>query len=280
MSLPKGGLYIKSVIYLDVLLLVNFALAVLFLLAAGLICGVCCTAGRVVLGGAAAALSALALLAPEAAWPLALAYRATTCAAVVRLAYGWPGARTFARLTGWYALLNMLLAGAVLLPGVETNNGAIYLPLSPGALLAAAGAVWLTLQGLLRVLGRSAQGTFAAELVVDGVTLPVRAFVDTGFFVQEPLSGRAVVLVRRQAVEAGLSPALRAVLAGDTPPLELGVRFVPCTTVAGHCVLPAVPAAVRCRGHTLGGLYAAFCDTPPPPTGWQLLLGEECAARL
>ena len=47
---------IKTVIYLDVLLLTNFALTLLFLLAAGLLAGVECRAGRLLLGGAAGAL--------------------------------------------------------------------------------------------------------------------------------------------------------------------------------------------------------------------------------
>ena len=40
---------IKTVIYLDVLLLTNFALTLLFLLAAGLLAGVECRAGRLLL---------------------------------------------------------------------------------------------------------------------------------------------------------------------------------------------------------------------------------------
>ncbi|HCT68285.1 MAG TPA: sporulation protein, partial [Faecalibacterium sp.] len=51
---------IKTVIYLDVLLLTNFALTLLFLLAAGLLTGVECRAGRLLLGGAAGAASSLA----------------------------------------------------------------------------------------------------------------------------------------------------------------------------------------------------------------------------
>ena len=43
---------IKTMIYLDVLLLTNFALTLLFLLAAGLLAGVECRAGRLLLGGA------------------------------------------------------------------------------------------------------------------------------------------------------------------------------------------------------------------------------------
>mgnify|MGYP003165434218 CR=1 FL=1 len=270
---------IKTVIYLDVLLLTNFALTLLFLLAAGLLAGVECRAGRLLLGGAAGAASSLALLAPEAPDAAALLYKVSTAALTVAAAYGWPGSRCFARLVGWFCAGNLLLAGALLLPGAQTNNGCIYLPLSPGALLAGAGGVVLAVQGVLRFLGRGGGQVFPARLTVADTALDVRAFCDTGFSVQEPLSGRAVVLVRYAAAQSALPPPLGAYLSayfsGGTapPPPEFALRFVPCTTVAGHCILPAVPAALASA--PARPLYAAFCDLPPPPGGWEMLAGEE-----
>ena len=277
---------IKTVIYLDVLLLTNFALTLLFLLAAGLLAGVECRAGRLLLGGAAGAASSLALLAPDAPDAAALLYKVSTAALTVAAAYGWPGSRCFARLVGWFCAGNLLLAGALLLPGAQTNNGCIYLPLSPGALLAGAGGVVLAVQGVLRFLGRGGGQVFPARLTVADTALDVRAFCDTGFSVQEPLSGRAVVLVRFGAVQSRLPPALGTYLeqhfagAAPLPDPALGVRLVPCTTVAGHCILPAVPASLCCTGSPAGQgraehLYAAFADLPPPPDGWEVLVGVE-----
>lgn len=275
---------IKTVIYLDVLLLTNFALTLLFLLAAGLLAGVECRAGRLLLGGAAGAASSLALLAPEAPDAAALLYKVSTAALTVSAAYGWPGGRCFARLVGWFCAENLLLAGALLLPGAQTNNGCIYLPLSPGALLAGAGGVVLAVQGVLRFLGRGGGQVFPARLTVADTALDVRAFCDTGFSVQEPLSGRAVVLVRLDAVSlpAGVRAYLDACLAGvgAEPRPEWGVRFVPCQTVAGHCLLPALPAALASNGRKQDGIYAAFCDMPPPPGGWTALVSAETAALL
>lgn len=275
---------IKTVIYLDVLLLTNFALTLLFLLAAGLLAGVECRAGRLLLGGAAGAASSLALLAPEAPDAAALLYKVSTAALTVAAAYGRPGVRCFARLVGWFCAGNLLLAGALLLPGAQTNNGCIYLPLSPGALLAGAGGVVLAVQGVLRFLGRGGGRVFPARLTVADTALDVRAFCDTGFSVQEPLSGRAVVLVRLDAVPlpAGVRAYLDACLAGvgAEPRPEWGVRFVPCQTVAGHCLLPALPAALGSNGRKQDGIYAAFCDMPPPPGGWTALVSAETAALL
>ena len=192
---------------------------------------------------------------------------------------------------GWFCAGNLLLAGALLLPGAQTNNGCIYLPLSPGALLAGAGGVVLAVQGVLRFLGRGGGHVFPARLTVADTALDVRAFCDTGFSVQEPLSGRAVVLVRFGAVQGRLPPALGTYLeqhfagAAPLPVPALGVRLVPCTTVAGHCILPAVPASLCCTGSPAGQgmaghLYAAFADLPPPPDGWEVLVGVEAGEMI
>lgn len=134
--------------------------------------------------------------------------------------------------------------------------------------------------------GTAGGQVFPARLTVADTALDVRAFCDTGFSVQEPLSGRTVVLVRFGAVQSRLPPALGTYLeqhfagAAPLPVPALGVRLVPCTTVAGHCILPAVPASLCCTGSPAGQgmaehLYAAFADLPPPPDGWEVLVGVE-----
>ena len=275
-----------------------------FLLAAGLLCGACCSPLRLVGGAGAAAVSSLALLAPTAPWRLALTYKGTSAALCVAAAYGWQGARNTARLTAWFVLLNLTLTGALFLPGAACNNLSFYLPVSPGLLLASTAGVCGVVEGVLHVLGRSGPACFGAELSVAGRVVPLSVFCDTGFHVQEPLSGRAVVLVRFGAVQgpqppargayveppiggaaplpAGVRAYLDACLAGvgAEPRPDWGVRFVPCQTVAGHCLLPALPAALGSNGRKQDGIYAAFCDMPPPPGGWTALVSAETAALL
>ena len=55
----------KTVIYLDELLLVNFAVGAALLLGAGLLAGRACTGWRLLAGSGAAALASLGLLLPE-----------------------------------------------------------------------------------------------------------------------------------------------------------------------------------------------------------------------
>lgn len=287
-----GGVPIKTVIYLDELLLVNFAASAVFLLGAGLVCGQRCAAWRLVLGAAAGALASLSLLWPELPFALALLYKGTTCAGMVRLAYRWPGARPFLRLCAWVLLLSLALTGVALLPGagVHSGNLSVYVPLSPGLLLVCCGAVYALLRGLQFCFGRAEAESFDAVLSLGGREIPVRAFYDTGFSVQDAAGGRAVVLVRYEAVRRQLSPALCAYLdaefsgASPVPSPNLGVRFVPCGTAAGRCLLPAVPAEALTRRagaktrRQLGPLVAFAADLPSAE--WTVLFGADVAGNL
>ena len=99
----------KTVIYLDELLLTNFLAAAMLLLCTGLLCARQCSGLRLLAGSAAAAAFSLCILLPELPGAAAVLCKAFTCGAVVAAAYGVPGPRGFARLCAWYLLLNLLL---------------------------------------------------------------------------------------------------------------------------------------------------------------------------
>lgn len=275
----------KTVVFVDELLLVNFAAAAALLLGAGLLCGRSCTGLRLCVGSAAAAASTLALLAPPWPAPLAVLYKIASCCGVVAVCYGVPGARSFARLCGWYAALNGLLCGAVVLPGVQANNLSVLLPVRPGRLLLCCAGVYALLRGLLAVFGRPQRGCFAAVLHLAGAAVPVQAYHDTGFTLQDPLAGRRVVLVQYPPVRSRLPAPLRETLdswfaTGAAPPPGLGVQFVPCAAVTGHCLLPAIPAVLCCGQRRVPGLLAAFCAPDAPTGAWTLLLGDDVAEEV
>lgn len=280
-----------KVLYIDELLLINFAAAAAFLLAAGLLAGVRCSGRRLVLGSAFASASCLVLLAPEMSFGLALAYKAAAGAGAVALAYGRPGARVFLRLGGWFLALNLLLTGAAaLLPAGHTANLTAYLDITPGRLLAGTAAVYLAVRVLLGFLGRPGQAAFPAVLEIGGAAVGVMAFYDSGFTLADPVSGRPVALVRYDAVRAALPEGhracLEAVFAGEDtlPDPSLGLRYLVCGTIAGRTLLPALPAAALTRRSggrvwRQTGLLAAFCPGGPEE-GWSLLLGSDLAGRM
>ncbi len=281
----------KTVIYIDELLVVNFAIAAAFLLAAGLLAGLRCTGGRLVAAACCAAASSLILLAPELPFAAALAYRAATGGGAVLICFGWPGAHSFVRVCGWYLTLNLLLAGVVCLralPGTHSANLAVYLDVAPGMVLVCTALVYMAAQLLMRGLGRTGQPIVPATLEIAGRHLAVRAFYDTGFAVRDPLAARPVVMAQYEKLRAELPETLQtgldAAFNGGVPDSALRLRFLLCSTVAGQRLMPALPAeALSCcrdgRERRVEGLLVAFCRGGGEEE-WSLLFGADTAALL
>ena len=112
----------KTVIYLDVLLLVNFLIAWFLLLAAGAVSGQRAGAARMAAASALAALSSLILLAPELPYPVQLLYKAGTAALVVLATFGWHGPRRFVTAVCWFTAFHLALAGLAILAVLQSNT--------------------------------------------------------------------------------------------------------------------------------------------------------------
>lgn len=244
----------KTVIYLDVLLLVNFLAGYFLLMAAGLLSGCAARLPRLLAGAGLAALSALVLFAPELPYPVQILYKLGTGAAVVWAAFGFRGIRRFLCAVFWYATLNLLLAGLALLvitqtgaPFVETNNLAVYLRVSPLVLLVLAGVCCLAVELALRFLGRAEPPaeTIGVELELCGAKVCLRAALDTGCHLKDPITCLPVLLVSYPDAETRLPQPLREFLDawfGGDPPAEppegLPLRLIPCTTAEQASLLP------------------------------------------
>ena len=116
----------KTVIYLDVLLLTNFLIGYALLAAAGLLAGMQARFGRMVLASLLAASSALILLAPELTYPQQLVYKVGTAAVITAAAFGVRPLRRYAAVLGWFAALNLLLAGLCILVILRTGSSAYF----------------------------------------------------------------------------------------------------------------------------------------------------------
>lgn len=285
----------KTVIYLDVLLLTNFLIAYAILAAAGLLAGLRSGFLRMTAGSALAAVSSLILFTPELPYPAQLAYKLATAAVIVWVALGRRPLRAWLAAVCWYTALNLLLAGLCILvilqtgsPLVQTGNMAVYLRISPVILLLLAGvcclAVWLILRFLVAPKGQPE--TAGMELELCGTTVRLRAVLDTGCHLKDPVTCLPVLLVSypdaRSRLPADACRFLDGWFAGQNPentPDGLALRLIPCATAAGRSVLPGF--AVRQIGLitsqgvlSLGRSAIAFTQQPFQG-GYEALYGSD-----
>lgn len=259
------------VIYLDVLFCLN-AIGTLFqLLAAQLLCKrpvkAWRTAAVCVLGGVGAA---AVFFAPQTAF-ISLSAQILGSLGLCAAAFAPCPPRVFVRVTGVFLVAGMLYTGTasaawyLLEPGALTmQNGAIYFDVSPLLLIGSTLGCYLILTLMTRLCARQPERRpFSVEIVRGTKTAVVRAIVDTGCSLTEPVSGCDAAVVFLQAVSCLLTAEERLFFADplaypDAAPPD--VRLIPASTVAGGTLLPAFrPDEIRLH---LPGKTATVSKTP------------------
>ena len=296
MAAKRGGGRIKTVVYLDVLLLTNFLAAYLLLLAAGALSGQRAPFARMLAGSALAALSALILFAPEQPYPVQVAYKAATALGITAAAFGWRSRRRLVTAACWYAALNIALAGAVLLVILRTGtrvadtaNLTVYLRVSPLLLLALSGACCAAVELGLRIFTRREAPTKTAglELELCGQPVRLRAALDTGCHLRDPVTCLPVLLISWPAAKGRLPGGVNAFLGQwfqglhpSTPPVGASLRVIPCNTAAQHALLPGFAVAdistiTETGMQSLGRTAIAFCPQPFQSGEYEALYGSD-----
>lgn len=284
---------LKTVIYLDVLLLVNFLIAYLLLRCVAQLSGAVCGPWPCLAAAGLAAGCTLSLLAPDFGLVPGLAFKGISAALVCRIAFGFCGWRGLLRQTVWFFALNIGLAGLVLwavqqqgAQGMHTNNFSVYLALSPTLILICTAGVYLVLRLALLAFGPpqnaprlELQLTFAEQ---QPVTLT--ALLDTGFSLLDPVGGKPALLVCyescRKAIPPEVQPFFAAFLEGrpSAPPPHTKLRLIPCQTAAGQRTLPALDGILvslqrDSRRYTAPALVV-FTDQPLADGTIQALVGQ------
>lgn len=291
---PKGAARVKVVVYLDILLAVNFLAGYFLLRAAAKLAGCLCGRGRALAGAAVAAASTLVLLAPALPPPLALGYKLVSAAAVALAAFGWHGPRPFGRAAGWYFALNLALAGAAVLAvqkggmgGVRVRNLTVYADISPLTLALSVLAVYLAVRLALLLFGPPAEAEpWRLTVELAGRRVEGAALYDTGFFLRDPVGGRQTLLVSWPAVKSQLPADWNGFLAGyfageaPLPPPGAALRLVPCRGAAGFAALPgfaAGPVRLACGARAAAAPGAVVVFSPEALEGGRFaaLFGRE-----
>lgn len=286
----------KQVIYLDVLLAVDFVIDLCLLTLAGRLAAACGGRYRLAMAAGLAASSALLLLVPAIPGPLALLVRLGMGLLAVRTAFGWHGFQVYWRCMVWYGALNFLLAGAVLfavqvlkVPGILVYRYQVYFQISPFLLLGCVAAVYLMLE-IWSVFFSPPGEDITMDLVLEFEgqgAIHLAALYDTGFALQDVYAGRPVVLVSWRPGLLHLAQQQEQRIADyfEKGTLSPGLQLLPCQTAAGDCVLPAVfcQAVSVCRAGkvtTCRPATVAFVNRPLAQGQYEALIGPQMARQL
>ena len=260
------------IVYADVLLVLNFYVDYLLLLATEKLCRIRVRFRRRLLGAAFSAVLSLSVLWQSAPVFFPYVVQASGACLTVLITYGraqvWPYLRrVLSFLAASYVFAGIVLAiQAWLKPdGVFVSAGVVYWTVSPWLLLASTTACYLAVCLYRRFFQRSERQEHGVSLTLTVGERSTNCMVlyDTGSRLFEPISGDPVVVI---------DPMLAQRLLGDTQAekliTDLGVdsdircRMVPYQSVGKNGVLPAFrPDGVLLNGRPLSKLFLAVSPT-------------------
>ena len=237
-------------VYADLYVMVNAGMDLLCLMLTALLTRRSVRRGRLILGallGGGYALAAL-LLGAGGLWGICLDVLIAFLMCWVAFGHRGEGIAPLLRATVAQILASAFLGGIMTALYAWLNR--LELPLD--ALGQDGASVWIfavlaALSGLFtakggRWFGRSHRiRAVTLEAVLFGRHVTLRAMVDTGNLLKDPISGRGVIVADRRKLEGVLPRVFPKEGAADLPPeLARLVRLIPTGTALGHGMLTAI----------------------------------------
>ena len=271
-----------TVIYIDSLALLNFIVNYLLLLATARVGGMGFRRPRLAAAALFGAGYAVAVWMPGLAFLSGLFWKALSCAAMTFIAFGGARIPRLIRLCLLFAAASFLLGGVVLalgmIAGAPSSGGIPYMPVDFKTLFLTAGLSYAALTLAFKHMGRhGAREITEVRAAWETRQVRVRALLDSGHTLTDPISGAEVLILDASAALTLLPPRAAALL--DPPLLRdpagvmelmgtlgFGTRFrlVPFRAVGVDCgfLLAFRPDRVSVRGKDRAGCLIGISPTP------------------
>ena len=259
-----------TVIYIDQMVVINLMADYLLLLCTARICALYVNRWRLALCALLGALYPAAIVVLHAPFLAMATIKLLVGSGVCVGAFGWK--RRTIRAAGIFFLLSFLFAGFLiclryLMTGLQGRLSAVALVL---CFMSAAAIV-------LRLLSRSARqssgGVHQVSVELQGRRVTLNAFVDTGNSLQDPLTGKHVLVAEFDSLATLFPASICRVFRAQksaTAQLEIaaqaipkaGFRLVPFRTVGGGDLLPAFkPDCLTIDGKKTQGVLVALSSS-------------------
>lgn len=240
------------VIYVDVLLFVNFFVDLCLLKVTSMLAGERIALRRFIVASLVAALFSLYIFLPSKGLLLQSVMRLVSSAAAVSICFGFVSLKRFLRCFFSFYAVSFAFAGAImglklLLPGsgVLINNGVVYFDIPPVVLIAMSFVIYLVILLVQKLTRKTAVSAcrMKVRLSIFDKSIECVAMLDSGHSLKDAFGESMVIVIDRMIAEKLLGTAECSCLISMIPPsgiLNSRFRIIPLKTVSGEKMLPAV----------------------------------------
>lgn len=235
-----------TVIYVDTLFFINLIVNYFLMLGTAKICGIAMPRRRLWLGAALGGVYAVLCALPPLKFLSHVLINVPVAGAMLLIAFGLKrlaGGRRLLRIALVFFALSMCAAGAVTAIGLLNSSGKLG-PVNLRVLIIAFGVCYIATTLVFRRAGRESGRMSNVRIVNDVRSVTLRALVDTGNSLTDPLSGSKVCVIglgdalgvipeelRTQFEAAVLGGSPDALIALNRIPSGIKFRFVPYSAV-------------------------------------------------
>lgn len=252
----------KTVIYIDVLIITNFFINLLLLCVTAAFLKTKPTKGRLLCATLIGAVYSLVLLAPNMGLFFSSLSKIAVSVCMTCIAFNGKNPKTIVRQAICFFCMSSLFAGLMLLlktvfsaQMIIVNNATSYFAVSSGQIAMLAGVCYVLLRLIVNIVQRTVgeKKQVRITLQCENKELCLTAMEDTGNALFEPLTQRAVSLADFEAVRDLLPPQLHSFFGGETKLLpdissswKKRIYLIPAQTAVGKALLPCFRADAVC----------------------------------
>lgn len=245
----------KTVIYIDVLLIMNVIMTYLLLLIMCSFCKICVKGANLLYGSLLGSVYSLVILIPPIHSALQILLKTAMCISIVCITFKPKSIRVLCRYSTIFLLVNALLAGLVLLLQnvmgsryIYSQNGAYYMDIDVKTVILITTVLYVIIRFSVAVFENKKNSAEISriQIFIDGVYVEVNAISDTGNRLYEPVTGYPVAIVQFEAVKRLFPPEMIGYLQGKYDDVDKISMFykskmsiVHAHFAVGDAVLPA-----------------------------------------
>lgn len=245
----------QTVIYADILIVVNSIVTFFVLLSTSDIVRICCRKIRILTGSVIGGLFSLIIVAPPMNLFFVFLTRIIMCLIIVLISFPVKRIRSILKCMAGFSLISFLYAGIVyFLSGLINsnriiyNNGYGYFDLSAISLVGIIVIIFFAVKLVNKKLMSSHKKDyiFDTEIEFRKNKYHIKALFDSGNNVRDSYSGKPVIIVSFSEVETAFSEedkkTVKDILSGNYSGVVMGMRLIPVKTLGEQKLLPAVSA--------------------------------------